>query len=63
MIDSKYSISFNYQSEKNGLSQNLYLIYAENPAELEGEIFESLKPGLSAYADWPEKVRHFNEFS
>ncbi|KAJ7344983.1 hypothetical protein JRQ81_000933 [Phrynocephalus forsythii] len=27
----------------------------ENPAELEGEIFESVKPGLSAYADRPEK--------
>ncbi|XP_020662906.3 nucleoside diphosphate phosphatase ENTPD5 [Pogona vitticeps] len=27
----------------------------ENPAELEGEIFESVKPGLSAYADQPEK--------
>jgi len=24
---------------------------------LEGEIFESVKPGLSAYADQPEKVR------
>lgn len=24
---------------------------------MEGEIFESVKPGLSAYADQPEKVR------
>ncbi|KAF7251963.1 Ectonucleoside triphosphate diphosphohydrolase 5 [Varanus komodoensis] len=27
----------------------------EKPAELEGEIFESVKPGLSAYADHPKK--------
>ncbi|XP_069806954.1 nucleoside diphosphate phosphatase ENTPD5 isoform X4 [Dendropsophus ebraccatus] len=27
------------------------------PLELDGEIFESLKPGLSAFADQPEKVR------
>ncbi|XP_067389682.1 nucleoside diphosphate phosphatase ENTPD5 isoform X2 [Emydura macquarii macquarii] len=27
----------------------------EQPPELEGEIFESVKPGLSAYADQPEK--------
>ncbi|XP_062973929.1 nucleoside diphosphate phosphatase ENTPD5 isoform X2 [Elgaria multicarinata webbii] len=27
----------------------------EKPAELEGEIFESVKPGLSAYADQPVK--------
>uniref|UniRef100_A0A8D0C2F0 nucleoside diphosphate phosphatase n=1 Tax=Salvator merianae TaxID=96440 RepID=A0A8D0C2F0_SALMN len=27
----------------------------EKPAELEGEIFESVKPGLSAYADQPKK--------
>ena len=29
----------------------------EKLPELEGEIFESVKPGLSAYADQPEKVR------
>ncbi|XP_063146160.1 nucleoside diphosphate phosphatase ENTPD5 isoform X4 [Candoia aspera] len=29
----------------------------ENPVELKGEVFESVKPGLSAYANQPEKVR------
>ncbi|XP_042301539.1 ectonucleoside triphosphate diphosphohydrolase 5 isoform X2 [Sceloporus undulatus] len=35
----------------------------EKPAELEGEIFESVKPGLSAYAAEPEKVREVFEES
>ncbi|NXD05742.1 ENTP5 diphosphohydrolase, partial [Nothocercus nigrocapillus] len=53
-----YGIMFDAGS--TGTRIHIYTFVQKSPEkliELEGEIFESVKPGLSAYADQPEKVR------
>ncbi|XP_061467703.1 nucleoside diphosphate phosphatase ENTPD5 [Rhineura floridana] len=55
-MDTFYGIMFDAGS--TGTRIHIYTFVQrspEKPTELEGEIFESVKPGLSAYADQPEK--------
>ncbi|XP_053235659.1 nucleoside diphosphate phosphatase ENTPD5 [Podarcis raffonei] len=55
-MDTLYGIMFDAGS--TGTRIHIYTFVQrspEKPAELEGEIFESVKPGLSAYADQPGK--------
>ncbi|PKU40178.1 ectonucleoside triphosphate diphosphohydrolase 5 [Limosa lapponica baueri] len=59
-----YGIMFDAGS--TGTRIHIYTFVQKSPEdlpELEGEIFESVKPGLSAYADQPEKVREVFEES
>lgn len=54
------SIFLYYKSLKSIISFKLKLICAA--FEIEDQYFESIKPGLSAYADTPEKVSDLQNY-